>query len=179
MYHTLCTIHRFIVEKGDTLSSSERHHKGRSCAPPRWAWLLFVGVAWLLLGCATSGNDGATTTGVVNAGHFDRVWAAKGIDGNGAPLDPTTQFSVADAEIYVVAQIAALPAGTVVAQWLKDGQPYEDSQPLTVDAPLTQGYLHFYLRPDGGATTLEVGQYRVTLTVNGDPSISTDFQIGP
>lgn len=114
-------------------------------------------------------NFGGTTLGdIVTAG---------AIGGESEPRDVRDTFSTNDPIIYAVAEATRVEAGTAVfARWMRDGEPVEDSNPITADKLYENIYIEFHLEPTGG-TALVPGDYSVQFYVNGNPGPSTDFTV--
>jgi len=123
------------------------------------------------------GNQRAEDNAELTQGaEIERVVTAEGIGQNNAPLQETNTFNASQDYIYVVAEVARLDAGTTMfARWSRDGQPLEDSQPVSADRDYQDTYVEFHL--ENLQDRMETGDYSVQLFVNGNPTESVDFRV--
>jgi hypothetical protein len=137
-------------------------------------------ITLLLAGCGLFGgaerereqDNEALTEGV----EFGDIVMAEGIGANNEPLEVTDTFNDSQDVIYVVAEADYIEEGTTMfARWYRDDEPIEDSSELTADQDYRDTYIEFHL--ENLQDSLETGDYRVELYVNGNPVESVDFRV--
>jgi hypothetical protein len=115
-----------------------------------------------------------TNDGVV----LGNLVSATGIDRNGCPTQVTANFDESDQPIYVVAEGSDIPEGTTVfVRLYRDGQPVEDADQIRADQDYDNTCIYFAFEPDGGARSLQPGDYEAEFVVNGNPADSVQFEI--
>src|SRR5262245_36124406 len=147
----------------------------RFFAATRFAVLLLV-VALVASGCGllNQSSGGATTQGA----QLGRIVTAESIDTtrNNAPVNETNTFSQEQRAIYAVVEAQRIdPNTTMFARWSRDGQPFEDSQPVTADKQYQNTYVEFHLQPVN--KPFDPGNYTVQIFVNGNPAQQTSFTV--
>ena len=145
---------------------------------PRRNMGLMALLAFFLLACTCGLPFGRGTPANPNlaGADFGQIVMAGAIGQDNAPQDTRNEFRTSDPIIYVVADVNRVAQGTTVfARWSREGQPYEDSPPITADRDYTDTYLEFHLQPTGNA--FESGSYSVQIYVNGNPGPETSFTI--
>lgn len=137
-------------------------------------------VVLLLAGCGLFGgaerereqDNEALTEGV----EFGDVVMAEGIGADNEPLEVTDTFNDSQDVIYVVAEADYIEEGTTMfARWYRDDEPIEDSSELTADQDYRNTYVEFHL--ENLQNSLETGDYKVELFVNGNPVETVDFSV--
>lgn len=138
---------------------------------------LLVLLSFFLLACGCGNPFSRTPTNPNLAGaDFGEVVTSGAIGEGASPQDQRNEFRTSDPIIYVVAQVDRVANGTTVfARWIKDGQPYEDSDAITANQDYTNTYLEFHLQPTQGG--FQKGNYEVQIYVNGNPGPKTEFTI--
>jgi hypothetical protein len=112
---------------------------------------------------------GASLGNLVTAGAVE--------SGTNQARDVRNEFSTNAPIIYVVADVERVEPGTsIFARWSRNGEPFEDSQPITADRRYENTKLEFHIEPVGGAR-LEPGDYTVQLYINGNPGPSASFTV--
>jgi hypothetical protein len=101
-----------------------------------------------------------------------------GVDNTDCPIDQMTQFSVANAEIYIVARTQGIRAGmNLLSRWYLNGTE-QISHDFTPDADIPDDRcIWFYI--DQSEVVFTAGEWSVQLEVNGSPVGSTQFTIIP
>jgi hypothetical protein len=121
----------------------------------------------------------------VSTANIQNARMARGIDGQGNPVEPTTLFSTSDNIIYCVADLANAPDGThVKAIWrmikAEGAKPDQVLIEKEVQAGNDMNKLNFSLTIK---SPLPPGEYRCDLYVNpksdgsGKPDVSLPFTI--
>jgi hypothetical protein len=137
--------------------------------------LLLGLMALVLAGCGLF-NQQTTSTQPAGGAVLGQLTTAQQIGQGNAPVSETTTFSSSQDRIYAVAQAARIDAGTsMFARWSRDGQPFEDSQPVTANKAYQNTYVEFHLEPVQG--NFDPGQYTVQIFVNGNPDKQTNFTV--
>jgi len=134
--------------------------------------LLVLSVSACGFGNQRAQDNAELTKGV----EIERVVTAEGIGQGNTPVQETNTFDASQDYIYVVAEVARLDAGTTMfARWSRDGQPLEDSQPVSADRDYQDTYVEFHL--ENLEDRMEPGDYSVQLFVNGNPAEAVDFRV--
>lgn len=134
--------------------------------------LLVLSVSACGFGNQRAQDNAELTRGV----EIERIVTAEGIGQGNAPVQETSTFDASQDYIYVVAEVARLDAGTTMfARWSRDGQPLEDSQPVSADRDYQDTYVEFHL--ENLEDRMEPGDYSVQLFVNGNPAEAVDFRV--
>jgi len=142
------------------------------------AFALLAMMALLLSGCGLFNQTTSTqpSGGAAQGALLGQVVTTTGIGQRNAPVDETTTFNASEDRIYVVAQAQQIDAGTsMFARWSRDGQPFEDSQPVTANQNYQNTYVEFHLEPVQG--NFDPGQYTVQIFVNGNPDKQANFTV--
>ena len=85
-------------------------------------------------------------------------------------------FSSGQQVIYAVVQAQRIEAGTsIFARWSRDGQPFEDSDPVKADQVYQNRYVEFHLQTS--KQQIDPGNYTVQVFVDGNPSQQTSFTV--
>jgi hypothetical protein len=96
------------------------------------------------------------------------VTLARGKDGSGCALEPTTTFSTADQFVYVIAVVQNFTRGTqFLSTW--SGGELNETFDWTSDYGAQQECVHFYINP--AELALQAGTYTVVFTA-GDAATS-------
>lgn len=145
----------------------------------RTAVLLAI-LATLMTGCSlfnqsTSGTG--TGTGTQPGATLGQIVTAPQIDpATNAPVQPTNTFSSGQQVIYAVVQAQRIEAGTsIFARWSRDGQPFEDSDPVKANQVYENRYVEFHLQTN--KQQIDPGNYTVQVFVDGNPSQQTSFTV--
>ena len=142
------------------------------------AGVLLALLALTLSGCSLfnqiSGNQGGS--GATQGAALGQIVTAEGIGQRNAPVNETNTFSPSQDRIYAVAEAQRIESGTsMFARWSRDGQPFEDSQPVTANQTYQNTYVEFHLEPVQG--NFDPGQYTVQFFVNGNPDKQANFTV--
>ena len=139
---------------------------------------LLVIMALLIAGCsAYNQTNGGTGTGTAPGATLGQIVTAAQIDpATNAPVQPTTTFSSAQPVIYAVVQAQRIEPGTsMFARWSRDGQPFEDSDPVKANQLYENRYVEFHLQST--KQQIDPGNYTVQVFVDGNPSQQTSFTV--
>lgn len=150
----------------------------RILAGLRAAALLLL-VALVVAGCsllnqnASRSSGGATSEGAV----LGQIVTADQIDpATNAPVNTSTTFSTEQPVIYAVVQAQRIEPGTsMFARWSRDGQPFEDSEPIKASQLYENRYVEFHL--ESTRQQIDPGNYTVQIFVDGNPSQQTSFTV--
>ena len=119
-------------------------------------------------GTGTGTGSGATLGQIVTAAQIDPA--------TNAPVQPTNTFSSEQQVIYAVVQAERIEAGTsMFARWSRDGQPFEDSEPVKANQLYENRYVEFHLQTT--KQQIDPGNYTVQVFVDGNPSQQTTFTV--
>ena len=134
----------------------------------------------LIAGCSlfNQGTSGAGTgTGTAPGATLGQIVTAPQIDpSTNAPVQPTNTFSSDQQVIYAVVQAQRIEAGTsMFARWSRDGQPFEDSDPVKANQVYENRYVEFHLQTS--KQQIDPGNYTVQVFVDGNPSQQTSFTV--
>ena len=93
-----------------------------------------------------------------------------------APRGQTDRFSSGQSTIYAVVQARRIAAGTsIFARWSRDGQPFEDSDPVRANQTYENRYVEFHLQST--KQQIDPGNYTVQIFVDGNPAQQASFTI--
>lgn len=150
----------------------------RILAGLRAAALLLL-VALTVAGCSLlNQNASRSSGGAANEGAvLGQIVTADQIDpATNAPVNTSTTFSTEQPVIYAVVQAQRIEPGTsMFARWSRDGQPFEDSEPIKASQLYENRYVEFHL--ESTRQQIDPGNYTVQIFVDGNPSQQTSFTV--
>jgi hypothetical protein len=118
--------------------------------------------------------SGSSSSGSGNQAQIGQVYAASRLDANGCAADNVSEFR-SDELVYFSADESYIPRGTnVYARLLKNGQPVEDTQPITAQED-TQSCIWFSFDPP--AQGWDAASYEMQLYVDGQLSGRSRFTV--
>jgi hypothetical protein len=125
-------------------------------------------------GVETTPMQGNNTASNGSGMTFAEVVMSRGINDNNCALEPTTTFTIDDAEIYVVARILNIPRGTTfTATW--QGTEFSREDSYTVPANNDEACLYFYVVPS--EIGMVAGTYTVTFSATELAGTPIEFTI--
>jgi hypothetical protein len=139
---------------------------------------LLLVIALAVAGCsAYNQTSSGTGTGTAPGATLGQIVTAAQIDpATNAPVQPTTTFSSQQPVIYAVVQAQRIEPGTsMFARWSRDGQPFEDSDPVKANQLYENRYVEFHLQST--KQQIDPGNYTVQVFVDGNPSQQTSFTV--
>jgi len=149
---------------------------------PIFLWLrtmaLLLTVALVVAGCsAYNQTSSGTGTGAAPGATLGQIVTAAQIDpATNAPVQPTNSFSPQQPVIYAVVQAQRIEPGTsMFARWSRDGQPFEDSDPVKANQLYENRYVEFHLQST--KQQIDPGNYTVQIFVDGNPSQQASFTV--
>jgi hypothetical protein len=140
------------------------------------ALLLLVALA--VAGCSLfNQNTGSTGSATDQGAILGQIVTAEQIDpATNAPVNTTNTFSAEQPVIYAVVQAQRIEAGTsMFARWSRDGQAFEDSEPVRANQLYENRYVEFHL--ESTRQQIDPGNYTVQIFVDGNPSQQTSFTV--
>ena len=146
----------------------------------RWirAVMLLSIMALMIAGCSLfNQTTSGTGTGTAPGATLGQIVTAAQIDpATNAPVQPTNSFSSEQSVIYAVVQAERIEPGTsMFARWSRDGQPFEDSEPVKANQLYENRYVEFHLQST--KQRIDPGNYTVQVFVDGNPGQQTSFTV--
>ena len=146
----------------------------------RWirAVMLLSIMALMIAGCSLfNQTTSGTGTGTAPGATLGQIVTAAQIDpATNAPVQPTNSFSSEQPVIYAVVQAERIEPGTsMFARWSRDGQPFEDSEPVKANQLYENRYVAFNLQST--KQQIDPGNYTVQVFVDGNPGQQTSFTV--
>lgn len=142
------------------------------------AGALLILVALLVAGCSLFNQNTGTSGSATDPGAvLGQIVTAEQIDpSTNAPVNTTNTFSAEQPVIYAVVQAQRIEAGTsMFARWSRDGQPFEDSEPVRANQLYENRYVEFHL--ESTRQQIDPGNYTVQIFVDGNPGQQTSFTV--
>jgi hypothetical protein len=119
---------------------------------------------------------GARTPTSATALQLGTLQTASVIAADHRPTTVTNTFTTSST-VYAVFAASNIAAGTnLYAQWLHDGQVYDNSAPLIADKAYKSTFVEFHLQPLPGKP-YPPGNYTVQVYVNGNQRLQTTFVV--
>ncbi|HMA38302.1 MAG TPA: hypothetical protein VKY74_27895 [Chloroflexia bacterium] len=126
---------------------------------------------------AASGGGFTPATGPGAGASFGPLVTATGKDAQNHPAGVTTSFPITAPQIYAIFEAHNVAAGdSFFAHWVHQGQPYDDSTPLTANQAYSDTFIEFHLQPLGGQP-FPTGSWTVQIFANGKLGPAADFAI--
>lgn len=142
------------------------------------AGALLLLVALAVAGCSLfNQNTGSTGSTTGQGAILGQIVTAEQIDpSTNAPVNTTNTFSAEQPVIYAVVQAQRIEPGTsMFARWSRDGQPFEDSEPVRANQLYENRYVEFHLQST--RQQIDPGNYTVQIFVDGNPGQQTSFTV--